>query len=377
MNAFYTVNNQPYNNVYLAWMNSVETGHPVKFYLNEDQYDKLDWATEPADSFENLMTYRAFELRNKYEKLILYYSGGFDSQTIYNVFAKNKIHLDEIIVAAADEFVWFPTSAYEWVKRNHWDPHTEITMLNARAPNKNNQFLKGEDWIFDSSRTELIRYFNLPFSTTEDMVYEKYSGHRFKCITGYEKPRLVYRNGRWFARQLAMVLDQGFNRPHLEAFFLDPSLAVKQSHVFKNNVKKYIQEHQLKLYDGDLAEAKYKKTPEGFEQMGLDCGRHTELNYGVSRSQKMLSERLCGVSNVNLTGTWKDIETASPESKFLIEDLRSDRPEAKNFLKGVHNLYNQTTLMNHFKHNNLFRSERQNMLFDLPFIWSKEYDIGS
>jgi hypothetical protein len=377
MNAFYTVNNQPYNNVYLAWMNSVETGHPVKFYLNEDQYDKIDWTTESTGSFDNLMAYRASELRNKYEKLVLYYSGGFDSQTIYNVFAKNKIHLDAIIIAASEEFVWFPTSVYEWTKNNHWDPHTEIIMLDARRPNERNPFLKNEDWIFDNERPELIRYYNTVFTTTEDVIYQKYSGHTFKCITGYEKPRLVYRNGQWFARQLAMVLEQGFNRPHIEAFFLDPVLAVKQSHVFKNNVKKYIQQNQLPLYDGDWAEAKYKKTPKDFEQMGLDCGRHHELNHGVSRSQKMLSERLAGISNVNLDGPWQDIEKVSPESKFLAEDLRSGRLEATNFLKGVYNLYNQTTLVNHFKHSNLFRNERQNMLYDLPFTWSKEYNIGS
>jgi hypothetical protein len=310
------------------------------------------------------------------EKLILCYSGGYDSHTIYDVFAKNRIHLDAIVVSASRYASFFPVSTYEWVKTNHWDPHTEIIVTDADDLSQNQAYQHSKDWIF-SDLGHLVRYHSAVWWATQNIVEQKF-GHTDWCmVTGYEKPRLIYRNNQWFSRQMASVVDQNFGRPRIEAFFLEPLIAIKQSHLLKNNTMELIKLKNLPLNDEDWAEVKFGNTHWGMHYWNLSSGRIPELNLGVSYNQKILSQQTTGLNNINHTGHWKNIEVVSPHSRLLIDDLKNDKVYAKNFLEGIYELHSQTTLINHFKHNQLFTSARQSLLYDLPPIWSKEYCIGS
>lgn len=374
MNAFYTVGNQSYNNLYLALYKAMETGQTVKFYLEETLYDQYNWTADPGSSLDDIMRDHAYNLRNKYDRLILLYSGGYDSHTAYNVFAKHRIHLDAIVTGAAENNPFFPMENYEWVKRNHWDPDTEIRYYNS-SDLSYKPMLKNPDWIHEDTG-HLVRYHSTSFNAIENMFEEKYSKYKWAYVTGLEKPRLVYRAGQWFSRQAAQVLEQGFGMPHIESFFLEPQVAIKQSHVLKKNVKAHILKNKLPLYDGDWAEAKYGRDREGMHDWNLACGRISELNYGISQLQKAISEKVCGLSDINTKGPWTDIELVSNESKFLIDDLKKDSIYAKNFLRGIYEIYNEPRLRRWLDDNNMFRDQRKNPLFDLKFIWSKEYNLG-
>ena len=93
---YYSVNNKQFSNEFLAQYESYKSGCSIKFYCNDDLYDNLNWLNEPEESMDVLMDIHALNLRQKYDYIILNWSGGTDSHTIYNVFKRNNIHIDEL-----------------------------------------------------------------------------------------------------------------------------------------------------------------------------------------------------------------------------------------------------------------------------------------
>ena len=65
----------------------------------DPQWYQTDWLIEPPESIEELRKQRAQQLRDKYDYLVLYYSGGSDSQTVMNSFVNNNIDLDQIVIS--------------------------------------------------------------------------------------------------------------------------------------------------------------------------------------------------------------------------------------------------------------------------------------
>jgi len=68
----------------------------IQFIYNEDVMSQQDWTTEPTEDIYDLYAERAIQLRNKYDYLVLLYSGGIDSHTVLRTFLNNNIHLNEI-----------------------------------------------------------------------------------------------------------------------------------------------------------------------------------------------------------------------------------------------------------------------------------------
>ena len=74
---------------------------PLYFYYYDHIYDKLDWSIEPPHSLEYYYVEQAKRIRDKYDYVILCYSGGYDSTNILETFRYNNIKLDKIVVAGA------------------------------------------------------------------------------------------------------------------------------------------------------------------------------------------------------------------------------------------------------------------------------------
>jgi hypothetical protein len=69
----------------------------VKWIFNEDSFSKHPWHINTHKNIKDLYKERAEQIRNKYDYIILLYSGGADSFTVANSFIENKIHIDEIV----------------------------------------------------------------------------------------------------------------------------------------------------------------------------------------------------------------------------------------------------------------------------------------
>lgn len=67
------------------------------WFMIDHPWKKISWNVEPKESIEELCKRRAEQLRDKYDYIVLYYSGGPDSSTVLNTFRDNNIPLDEIV----------------------------------------------------------------------------------------------------------------------------------------------------------------------------------------------------------------------------------------------------------------------------------------
>lgn len=370
----YKVGSEYVNSIFLALHKSWKTGSAIELYCNDHEFDQYNWTVEPVQSLDVLMATHAQNLRNKYDRLILLYSGGTDSHTIYNIFKQNKIHLDEIIVKTDDDTgSIFPKENLVWLQNNHWDPTTTITNYDNHDPFLRSLDVVDEDWVW-KDQGDLLKYGMTSTSNGVKFLCEKnHSGTHWRAISGYEKPRLIYRNKHWYSRQMSVVIQALMGHNYVEHFFFEPLIAIKQSHLVKNAVKQLIATTQLPLYDNDWAEAKWPRTYEGYRAWARACGRHDELNLGVSHFQKLTNEAL-SETEINLGSNWKQL--SNTHDSRLQHDLSSGDKVALNYVKGFHNLTAEFGFQQFLQDNNWF-NKSSNCFTSLKYIWSKEYDLGS
>jgi hypothetical protein len=81
----------------------------VQFHYFDSFYSSLTWNNEPKESLEELYKRRAQQLREKYDYIILAYSGGADSCNVLNSFLNNGIPIDDIVTS-------YPVRAIEKLK---------------------------------------------------------------------------------------------------------------------------------------------------------------------------------------------------------------------------------------------------------------------
>ena len=86
----YVVGTEIFTNKYLAFANSKKTGNPIRFALYEEAFDKASWDVEPNLSWDSMLDIRAQQLADKKKPIVLGFSGGTDSYTVYDVFKRNK-----------------------------------------------------------------------------------------------------------------------------------------------------------------------------------------------------------------------------------------------------------------------------------------------
>jgi hypothetical protein len=78
------------------------TYESISFKYYDEEFDKINWTVEPDISLQEYYDKRAWELRNQYDYIVLFYSGGHDSHNILDTFARNKLPIDEIIIRATN-----------------------------------------------------------------------------------------------------------------------------------------------------------------------------------------------------------------------------------------------------------------------------------
>lgn len=88
-------------NVYNTLADAIQSKKQCWLYFHDDVLSKVNWKVEPLLSLDELYKIRAQYLREKYDYIILCYSGGTDSTAMLEAFYYNNIHIDEILVVGA------------------------------------------------------------------------------------------------------------------------------------------------------------------------------------------------------------------------------------------------------------------------------------
>ena len=278
--GWYEVNGRRYLHKITAGQTVDQQWDQVKFNFNDEVFDSYDWTKEPEPSVPLTEFYRrrAQRLRDKYEYLVLMYSGGPDSQNVLDSFVDNDIFIDEIV----------NVNSYDRTRVTDRTVHNADWIFNAKPVLDrlvHNGSLRSRITVIDEIELgkqclrdlELRGDYELAFDAngwTSQVLFKgtwvKYvphlwqmilDGKKLGVIIASEKPRLLIdQKDRYFTswfdlslvtKHLALSEDVVLrNLDFDEQFYCDPScmdLMAKQLHVLKN----FMEHHRQDEFYGD------------------------------------------------------------------------------------------------------------------------------
>lgn len=307
MSYFYSVNNVPFYSKVLAILEAERLHSFPHFIFHDDVYSKYKWDVEPTEDLGELYARRARELREKYDYLILQYSGGADSHNILETFIKNKLQLDEILIRGAistteknplntsnsnglaeSYFNSYP-GALE-AKRDHY-PNLKISIVDTRDfvldfYSKNKDWYDPTKFSFNSFTTSMSWKADID-SINPDYQKLTNAGKKVAFIIGIDKPGVYFENGEFKLRFLDKTLNihltnrnTSIDLPNItEPFYWAESTApliIKQAHTIKN----YFRAH--KLNPSILSEENSRKTNDFISS--IIYKRTTPIRWTVEKS---------------------------------------------------------------------------------------------
>lgn len=264
--GFYKVGNARFVSKVLAQNESLRTNAPIEWDFNDEVFDRYDWTKEPEPgvSIDEYYRRRAQQLRDKYEYIVLMYSGGPDSQTVLDSFLSNNIRLDEIV----------NVNSYDRTQQVEGTTHNADFFYNVKPTVENILKQYGNmlkitildeiditKKVFKDAKAKsdfyemLFNGISFPSGWLFRSVWIKYVPHLWSkflegkkiCILyGYDKPSLDVENGKYFSTNYDVwLLDSEImtsadpdlkNSDLVETFYHTPDfpeLTIKQSHLVK------------------------------------------------------------------------------------------------------------------------------------------------
>ena len=95
--GYYSAGDKIFYNRVDALLHHEQTGIFPDWKFHDDVFGAYNWTVEPTLSLNDLYKTRAQQLRDKYDYIVLFFSGGADSTNVLDTFVNNKIHLDEVV----------------------------------------------------------------------------------------------------------------------------------------------------------------------------------------------------------------------------------------------------------------------------------------
>jgi len=244
---FDPINNRKYYNR-LQMLVHFEPTTKLDFYFQDEFWEGLDWTQEPSDSFDDLLKERAQQIRDKYDYIILYYSGGSDSHTMLMSFLKNNIFIDEIVVSnfyTGGENIIFKDLSLVVIpnlKKMHvLMSKTKITVLNLTPENFDN-FITSNKWESSNFTGTLNSFRRLTLDELAQIGVEGTIRDRTRKghIYAEFKPRIRVEGDDFYYKFSSKNLS--IMSPYKELFFTTsdlPDLHLKQCFLVKNYIKKF------------------------------------------------------------------------------------------------------------------------------------------
>lgn len=257
-----------------------ENKKPYRWIYNDDFYSQYDWGQEPTESLNELYKNRAKELREQYDYIVLYYSGGYDSANMLHAFLDNNIYPDEICTFYSK----YDTVGYQYreLKNYTWQ---KLDNIKKKFPNIKIRKFDYSDIIFDwpniikrqKLKIDPIYLWGPRLSVHRvalDVMYEYIDdwkqllkNNKSLCtLHGVDNPRLRYNfENETFVHNFSDVdvyghlttmrqLTDKKDRDSLEFFYWGPTeqgakIIIKQCHLAKKFYSKLCEGKWLKLID--------------------------------------------------------------------------------------------------------------------------------
>ena len=91
--GFYQVGNNTFYSKVEATEYSNRVRLPIHWNFNDQAFAQFDWLQEPPVSLEQLYMTRAQQIRERYDYIVVWYSGGADSNNVLQSFLKSGLHV--------------------------------------------------------------------------------------------------------------------------------------------------------------------------------------------------------------------------------------------------------------------------------------------
>jgi hypothetical protein len=207
--GYYSVNGVSYGtNKVSAILDAQKSSSELQWNFFDEVLNKVNWTEEPVLSLDTLYKMRAQQIRDKYDYLVVFLSGGADSNNVIRTFMNNNIHVDEVVAMipesglnnwqwndkdmAAENYMSETKYAqypilHEVVTRS---PSTKITVLDFFNNIVN---LESDSWIYESEG-DLIGMTGSQYGRLDSLshlVDMAEQGKRIASVWGTDKPVLL------------------------------------------------------------------------------------------------------------------------------------------------------------------------------------------
>jgi hypothetical protein len=192
---------------------SKSAGHVPQWNFHNHVYSKLNWQEDSKFTLDELYQQRARQLREKYDYLVLSFSGGSDSWTVLQAFIDSGTHLDEIFVrwpieATHGKYSVDNSTTHASNILSEWEltirpmlenyqkiiPRTKITVHDW-----SNELISRElgdsDWMTAQDHLNPGSFLKFQAIGSSEMQAIN-AGKKTAIIFGVEKPKLCYLDGK-------------------------------------------------------------------------------------------------------------------------------------------------------------------------------------
>jgi hypothetical protein len=272
--GYYQVGADIYLNKSEAVYKSSNTNDIVEWKFHEDVYSGIDWRKRPAGTIKELYRLRAQQIRDKYDYIVVHFSGGMDSWTVLDSFLSNGIHIDEVFTRWARK------------ERNYRDPdHTNtdesnlgsefeyavlpvLDHIRTHYPKTNiviDDFSEcfhesfDENMVLASNHYQSMSTFFRFNRKSEQELEQERQGKKVGVVYGYDKVRCTVENGNFYAFFADCIGGTDTDYRGVELFYWTrefPEIPVLQAHC----LKQYIQENlEFPAYSRQLEYSEYRE----------------------------------------------------------------------------------------------------------------------
>ena len=241
--------------------------HHLHWNFHDTIFSQYCWDVEPPVDILTLYRERAQQLRDNYDPLVLFYSGGADSHTVLQSFINNNIHLDEVFLFGAFEAekqraaeLGLDREPGYYTREVHYLVEPRLRELQKKHhfritkwdwTNRTLKLLENPDWIWQVgtrfSPDTVARQCLHDIARHTDRYEDK--GKRTAFIFGVDKPRLLRDDHNAYLAFLDVMLTTGAGNhndivgkhwENDEYFYWTPNMpqiAIKQSHLILKYLK--------------------------------------------------------------------------------------------------------------------------------------------
>jgi len=209
----------------------------ISYHWNEQELDQIQWDVAPTSSIDTLMSQAAHSIRNQYKKVNLFYSGGYDSHTIYETFVKNHLKIDCFIIWRREWYHGYSNLDYDtalesaaWIKNNVW-PDLEIKTVDWKIEDVHQWYrTMKHDWIYHTG--SVLRFSkngrDLLSNLNEDYKRMLLDDGNTITVAGYEKPKLDLVDGNWYVSHIDTIMWTDMHCP-AHHFYYRPEIYHQQA----------------------------------------------------------------------------------------------------------------------------------------------------